>query len=264
MNKFKYLYRWDLLFIKLKLLYKGYFKLKKDKEYWDNIKGKYKGRRGFVIGNGPSLIMEDLQKLYENNEITIASNKISLAFDNTQWRPDIYTIADALVWDKIKNEIHKDIEIVHTRSSVNYLNSNKEVKLWKRSNSDINSEELIKFSSNPGKTLYAGWTVTYENLQIAIHLGLNPIYIIGCDHYYHGEDTQNSSKIIHKKNIDNHFIKGYRKTGEVAGKANIREMTLAYKSARDYAENNETRIINATRGGHLEVFERVNFDNIFK
>ena len=31
-----------------------------------------------------------------------------------------------------------------------------------------------------------------------------------------------------------------------------------------YAEHHNIKIYNATRGGHLEVFERVNFDDVLK
>ena len=40
------------------------------------------------------------------------------------------------------------------------------------------------------------------------------------------------------------------------------EMTRAYISAEKYSREHGFRIFNATRGGKLEVFERVNFDTI--
>lgn len=40
-------------------------------------------------------------------------------------------------------------------------------------------------------------------------------------------------------------------------------MSLAYKAARKYADAHGIKIYNATRGGKLEVFERVDFDSLF-
>ena len=40
--------------------------------------------------------------------------------------------------------------------------------------------------------------------------------------------------------------------------------TLAYYAAKQYAEAHGIRIYNATRGGALDVFERVNFDEIIE
>jgi len=45
-----------------------------DKAYWDSLKDIHKGQRGFIIGNGPSLQMSDLDLLV--GDVSIASNKI--------------------------------------------------------------------------------------------------------------------------------------------------------------------------------------------
>ncbi len=54
----------------------------------------HRGRRGFIVGNGPSLRMEDLDRL--QSEISFGSNKIYLAFDKTAWRPTYYSVIDVL------------------------------------------------------------------------------------------------------------------------------------------------------------------------
>jgi hypothetical protein len=38
---------------------------------------------------------------------------------------------------------------------------------------------------------------------------------------------------------------------------------LAYSAAKKFADENGIKIYNATRGGKLEVFERVDFDSLF-
>ena len=45
----------------------------------------HRGRRAFIVANGPSLRTEDLDRL--KSEVTFASNKIHLAYDETDWRP---------------------------------------------------------------------------------------------------------------------------------------------------------------------------------
>ena len=40
----------------------------------------HRGKRGFIICNGPSLRSEDLDMIYSNDEISIASNKIDKIF----------------------------------------------------------------------------------------------------------------------------------------------------------------------------------------
>ena len=41
-------------------------------------------------------------------------------------------------------------------------------------------------------------------------------------------------------------------------------MIIAYRKAKKYADAHGVKILNASRGGMLEEFERVNFDDIFK
>lgn len=76
--------------------------MKPDKEHYHQndarlleLLNKHRGRRCFVVGNGPSLRMADLDRLV--NEITFASNRIWLAFDQTPWRPSYYTMCDTIV-----------------------------------------------------------------------------------------------------------------------------------------------------------------------
>ena len=41
------------------------------------------------------------------------------------------------------------------------------------------------------------------------------------------------------------------------------QMEIAYQYAEKYSRENGFRVYNATRGGYLEVFERVDFDSLF-
>ena len=54
----------------------------------------YKGRRCFIIGNGPSLNMVDLSKL--ENEITFGVSGIFLMTEKNGFKPTFYVVEDAL------------------------------------------------------------------------------------------------------------------------------------------------------------------------
>ena len=56
----------------------------------------YKGGRCFILGNGPSLNLDDLETLKKNNEVVLASNNFYRWFDKTKLRPDFYFISDIL------------------------------------------------------------------------------------------------------------------------------------------------------------------------
>lgn len=242
-------------------------------KYYKSIKNKFSGQRGFVIGNGPSLRISDLDALQD--EVCIASNKIYLAFDKTDWRPSFHTIVDALLWAKLKDTIGEIISPVLIPS---YLecdsNCSADVKVFKHLGpapfSD-NLAERIPFSDDFSIGAYGGYSVTYENIQLAVHLGLNPIYIIGCDHFYAGEeDVKEASQddkreqIIAAPETSNHFVKNYRQPGEIVSVASTEKMNISYKLANKFAGANNITLINATRGGFLEAFPRDDFDKIVK
>lgn len=239
----------------------------RNRKYWLSLKNKYKGQRGFVIGNGPSLKMKDLDKL--KDEVTIASNKIYLAFESTTWRPTFYTIADPLVWGKLEPIVFKYFKKVHLSG---YLPFKKKIfsgiKYWK-TRGGIGNKEIEKdinlFSANILDGLYTGATVTFENLQLAVWLGLNPIYIIGCDHNYKGEkeNAQNQEVYAHKEEQNNHFVKNYRTKGEIVNPAPLHIMNAAYKEAQKFTLKSNIKIYNSTRGGNLDIFERYDFDKVF-
>lgn len=261
-SKLSYLFRWDLLFLKILEKIKAYKKVKLDVNYWKTIRGIHLGKPGFIIGNGPSLKMDDLTKLHELGVISIASNKIFYAFNETKWRPSYYTISDTLVWTEIKSKIHKDIDIVHIPSFLDPKDCNVIVKTWKNLSNRFNKRGL-RISDDLSLGAAAGNTVTYENIQFAMHLGLNPIYIIGCDHYYEGENYKTNEFVVHKgKNT--HFISNYRKIGDMNGHANIPKMTKSYKTANLYSKSKGVKIFNSTRGGYLEIFDRIDLDKVLK
>jgi hypothetical protein len=238
---------------------------RRDLAYFDSLKDKYKGRRGFVIGNGPSLKVEDLDRI--KNEISIASNKIYMCYDIVDWRPTIYTITDDLLWPKLAPEIHHYEREVFIQSKLKRLDSCKArvytanyLGLADHSPADGSK---YSFSSNISQGIYGGHTVTYDNLQWASHLGLESIYLMGCDHYYQEEVQAETYTPISAGKNTNHFMSGYRSPDEIVNPAYLKEMTKAYKVAKKYGDEHGIKIYNATRGGHLEVFPRVIFDDLF-
>lgn len=237
--------------------------------YFRSLKDKYKGRRGFVIGNGPSLRLSDLELL--RNEITIASNKIYLAFPQVSWRPTVYTIADPLLWKKIFQEIPDEVGVVHLPQYIDPSGSSaKVIKIWRvlspaagATREKDNSYDGVEFSSDICRGMHGSWTVTFDNLQFAAHLGISPIYLIGCDHYYAEEFNVEQNRPVVVGGVNNHFIENYRKPGELVNPAPIKLMERGYAEARRYSDRTGIDIMNATRGGFLEIFRRVDFESLF-
>ncbi|WP_458411750.1 6-hydroxymethylpterin diphosphokinase MptE-like protein [Schinkia sp. CFF1] len=214
----------------------------------------HKGKRCFIIATGPSLLMSDLEKLH--NEYTFSMNSICLALDNAKWRPTYYGIQDENVYEKLEETLNS-VALSNVLISDNIAKKFKVNSFWIQYPLNIpyhlyeqgyEHRYFAKFSDNCYRTVYDGYSITYSLIQLAVYMGFKEIYLLGCDNNY-SEDKNKQ-----------HFIESghYDPTFKTAGD----RMTIAYMEAKRYGDAHEIKIFNATRGGMLEVFPRVDLDEV--
>lgn len=223
--------------------------------YLEKYKDIYKGKRCFVIGNGPSLRKEDLMVLETNQEISFASNGIFHIYDKTSWRPTHYMLCDALGYKMMYEDI-KRIENENAFIADFYYTDFGEINKANRFYliSRLRGNNRFGFSDDAVKGLFTGMTITYVMLQMACYMGVGEIYLLGVD--------CTGGKESGKGRID--FYESEKEQEKNYRKYNLQgEEKNAYETAREYAEAHGIKIYNATRGGELEVFERVDFDSLF-
>ena len=238
-------------------------------DYLKSIQNKYSGQRCFVIGNGPSLKAEDLDRL--KGEVTFASNKIYKIFDHTDWRPTFFTIFDEGVGksEGVIDGINSfECEMKFVREEGQYIFGKiKDPVCYVRSLSSRKYLDNPNFSEDMTKKAYSIATVTYISLQLARHMGFSEIYLLGMDNQYAFSMLRDGT-IVKSENGKNYFSD--KDDGSPKKQEQIPqyvpatwEMDVAYAFAEEYSWKHGFRIYNATRGGKLEVFERVNFDSLF-
>lgn len=238
------------------------YSFSKDAKIIKSLKNKYNGERCFIVGNGPSLNVEDLEKL--KNEKTFAANRIYHIFDKTEWRPTFYCSEDLKIIKNSINEINKlDIKFKFLPLILN-IDYNIDINGATYFNLKYNKNKntLPKFSQDILKYVGCGSTVTYTAIQIAAYMGFKEIYLIGIDHTF-SVSKNNNGDIIIDNSVKDYFCEEYNSDKDKLDIPNTENSTLAYISAKKYADKHNIKIFNATRGGKLEVFERVDFDNIF-
>ncbi len=230
------------------------------------MKDIHRGKRGFVIGNGPSLRMEDLSKL--TNEITIASNKIYLAFDKTNWRPTYYSVIDSYVAKNIHDEVAK-LSIPKFFPINSELSNTCDEILFCQLLTDWYSANHFKpgFSDNLVSGIYAGESVTYWNIQVLWYLGIREIYLIGVDHSFTLPALKlpdsDFEYILVCEGEKNHFDDRYRPINEVWTMPHLEEQSASYAFAREYINKNGGVLKNASRKTELKCLELINFDSLF-
>lgn len=226
------------------------------------LSGIHSGKRAFIVCNGPSLKAEDLTKIYQNGDISFACNKIQGIFDSTPWRPTYYCVIDegyqhSLV--DVMNQVPAEIKFFRESS---YISTKKvhSPTVWIKSYGSRSYLEHPMFSEDLRKGMYTIATVTYAMFQIAVHMGIKELYIIGCDNSYAVERTKDG-KIINKGGQSYFKGSGMENSKNIVG--STWECDIAYEFAARYAHEHGIKIFNATRGGHLEAFQRVDFDSLF-
>lgn len=222
--------------------------------YLKKYKNMFKNERCFIVCTGPSLNYEDLNKI--KNEYSFSMNSIIKILQNTDWKPSFYGIQDYDVFEKLKNDIQQyDNEFffvsneTYERYSSILEKKNVDVyKLYYHGTKRNLKNPRIKFSDDITKGIYNGYTITYSLMQIAIYMGFAEIYLLGCDSNY--DPDPNKRYFVSHGHIDPN------------APISVQFQMRAYSVAKQYAEKHGIKIFNATRGGKLEVFERVDLDNL--
>lgn len=233
----------------------------KIQEYYMPALSKYRnihrGKKCFIVATGPSLATEDLDRLSNSEYICFGVNRIYLAFQNTRWRPKYLVASDTRILSSYHDEIvNSDVEKVFINDSIEklqelYKNEEKVSIFHKHVLKDYNGFPL--FSSDITQCVYGGGTVVYDCIQLAVYMGFEEIYLLGTDHNYVNQQTD----------TENHFHANYY-NGKIHPSNYDKELVeCAYKTAKKYTDAHNVKIYNGTRGGKLEIFERVNFDGLF-
>jgi len=228
------------------------------------LKGIYKGHRCFVIGNGPSLSPEILDRL--TDEYTFAVNRIAKIFDKTDWRPTFYVgVTDALddsrhrgdilagirssetaiCWDeyRTKTSVNSSKNVIYVRCSHTGDHSNAQARddWW----SDDIEERLDKFG-----------VAVFPALQLAVYFGFTTIYLIGCDgNYVPPSDGVDKS----------HFDDAYRPF-DACPNYDYNQLNGALLWAHEIAEKaairNGVKIYNCSPISAITAHERIELENV--
>ena len=211
---------------------------------------KYKGKRCFITCTGPSLTISDLEML--KDEYVFGMNSICLIHDKTDWKPDFFGIQDGNVFVKVKDALLSTDngfvfapiqykKMFNTPSNWTYFHLSGSYHLYEMRFGRMFS----KFSNNCYVTSYDGYSITYTIMQLAVYMGFDELYLLGADCNYLGKNQ--------------HFIEyGYSNNPDkLAGR-----LFASYGRAKSFADEHNIKIINATRGGCLEIFPRMSLEEV--
>lgn len=248
---------------------------KPDLDRLSSLKNKYKGKRIFILGNGPSLNRTSLEFL--KNEYTFGVNRIYLLDDKVSWKPSFYTANDWRVVPDIALEINglTGSTFFFEESFRGILREGSDTYFYRHSAADPNHPNERIFGHEATRGIRGAGSVVGTAVQLAAYMGFDPIYLIGCDLGYKvletveqtGEDKfGNGVKLFLTSTKDddpNHFDTRYFGKGQRWHDPNVKRMISGHEQCKAGIEAKGGHIYNATVGGELEVYPRVKFDSLF-
>lgn len=234
------------------------------------MKDSHVGERCFVIGNGPSLRAEDLTRIKEAGIFSFASKGIYNIFDDTEWRPDVWGVSDLDYVEVKQDDIKKLKGFTKLICAQAYITKGIEVDdaIYYPFIQNRRTPSLFYLDVMRGVQFYG--TITGKLINFAEYMGFKEIYILGVDNSFpkkideNGNEVVDTTKPLHFK--DDSYMTDDEKALVYKNIVNLGSdlafQNKAYEQIRYACEEQGIKIINVTRGGELNMFERKSFDDL--
>jgi hypothetical protein len=232
-------------------------RFQRDQARLARMKDVHRGERCFIIGNGPSLNEMDLSPLAD--EITFGMNRIYLLFDEVGFATTYFVSVNTLVIEQCAGEIRRlTMPKFITWRGRRWLADDPGAVFV-----DTDYTAPPAFSTRATGRMFEGSTVTYVALQLAYHMGFDEVVLIGVDHSFKTEGPPNVT--VESQGADqDHFAAGYFGKGFRWQLPDLEASEAAYRMAKRAFEADGRRVLDATVGGKLEIFPKVDYTSIVR
>ncbi len=222
------------------------------------LKDAYRGQRCFIIGNGPSLRQTEVSRL--RDEVTFGMNRVYLAFDEWGFRTTfLVSINDLVIEQCVDDFLALDMPRFFSWRARRFFPAAAEENL---PTFLYTTYDAPKFARDARFRLWEGATVTYVCLQLAFHMGFEQAVLIGVDHSFQTRGQANQT-VVSQGDDPNHFAPNYFGKGFRWQLPDLDTSEQAYWLARRAWEADGRQVLDATIGGKLTVFPKVDYESLF-
>lgn len=223
------------------------------------LKDVHKGKRAFIIGNGPSLKQTDLSKL--KNEITFGMNRIYLAFPVWGFTTTYLCITNDLVVEQFVGDINAQTipKFIAWRSHRHF---SEDMPFSKLPTFVYTSYTGPGFTRDVRGRVWEGATVTNLALQLAYYMGIEKAILIGVDHNFKDKGEANKT-IVSEGDDQNHFMPNYFGKGVKWQLPDLDTSEIGYTFAREAYCKAGREVVDATVRGKLTIFPKVDYNSLF-
>ena len=220
------------------------------------MKDVHRGERCFILGNGPSLKRTDLGKL--KGEYTFGMNRIYLVFPELGFNTTYFVSINDLVIEQCAGEI---AALPIPKFIAWHANRH-----FRRFPEDMvflyTTYTGPKFAYDMTRRVWEGATVTNVTLQLAFYMGFEQVILIGVDHDFASKGRANQT-VVSDGDDPNHFDPRYFGKGFRWQLPDLDTSEIGYELARVAYKRAGRQVLDATVGGKLAIFPKVDYDTLF-
>jgi hypothetical protein len=214
----------------------------------------HKNKVCLLVGNGPSVDLDELESIKGNEVVTFCANRFFLAYKDTSFKPTYTVTADS--------QMIKDfgLEIIDKSKTPTFIVSEtfpnfKKNFLWVK----LFNGPFFWFSSDIRFGINIGAGTLIAAMQIGYFMGIRKFYLYGVDHNFKFKSTSGFGA----SGDGNHFIKNYRSNKEWQP-PKYEYVERALSKSDKFLRKRGGFIINCTNGGKLDTLKRRDFYEVFK
>jgi hypothetical protein len=223
------------------------------------LKDIHKGKRAFVIANGPSLKQTDMSKL--KNEFTFGMNRLYLMFPELGFSTTYLTVVNDLVIEQTANDL-ANLSVPKFLAWRSRRHFPSDLPITQLPTFLYTSYTGPHFSTDVRGRVWEGATVTNVTLQLAFHMGFQQVILIGVDHKYSTTGKPNTT-VTSQGDDPNHFSPSYFGKGFRWQLPDLETSEVGYAMARDAYRKAGRQVLDATISGKLTIFPKVDYNTLF-
>ena len=223
------------------------------------LRNVHKGKRAFIIGNGPSLKQTDLSKL--SNEITFCMNRFYLAFPELGFSATYLCVTNDLVVEQFVDDINA-LTIPKFIAWRSHRHFSPQLSMAQLPTFIYTTYTGPGFARDVRGRVWEGATVTNLALQLAYHMGIEKAILIGVDHNFTDKGQANKT-IVSEGDDRNHFMPNYFGKGVKWQLPDLDTSEIGYTFAREAYGQAGREVLDATVGGKLTIFPKVDYNSLF-
>jgi hypothetical protein len=223
------------------------------------LKDSHKGQRAFIIGNGPSLKNTDLSRL--KDQVTFGMNRIYLLFPELGFTTTYLCAVNDLVIEQTASDLAL-LGIPRFLSWRSHRFFPPKMPISSLPTFLYTTYESPHFSTDVRGRVWESATVTNVVLQLAFHMGFGQVILIGVDHSYNAAGKPNTT-VTSEGDDPNHFSPAYFGKGFRWQLPDLDTSEMGYTFAREVYRRASREVLDATVGGKLTIFPKVDYNSLF-